>query len=220
MHKVYLIDTGLRKYSEMWNFQKSLFEEVNSSRNGNFLIFTEHPPVITIGKSGKLENIVTDQKQLTSEGIDFFKIDRGGDATFHGPGQIVCYPIFNLNEFKKDINWYLRSLEEIIILTLEKYGIKGSRIAGLTGVWVENNKICAIGVKISRWITMHGFALNVNTDLSYFKNIVPCGIANKGVTSMAEQLDKSMSIELVKMKLIHYFKEIFELDIENREYVE
>ena len=183
------------------------------------MIFIEHPPVITAGKSSKSANLITDKKRLDSLKIELSETDRGGDITFHGPGQIVCYPIFNLNNFKKDIHWYLRSLEEVIIQTLKKYDIDAGRIPKLTGVWVGNKKICAIGVKITRWVTMHGFALNVSTDLSYFNHIIPCGINDKGVTSIVNETGKSISIEKVKKELLIAFKNIFQIEIENREYV-
>jgi lipoyl(octanoyl) transferase len=219
LQKVILIDTGIKNYSEVWDLQKSLFDKVTLERNQNFLIFTEHPPVITIGKSGSMNNLLTDPQNLKSEGIELIEIDRGGDVTFHGPGQIIGYPIFNLNNFKKDIHWYLRTLEEVILQTLKKFGIDSTRIADLTGVWINNKKICAIGVKITRWVTMHGFALNVATDLSYFNHIIPCGINDKGVTSIFEQSGWHIPIEDIKTEIIHSFEDVFQIEIVKREYV-
>jgi len=214
MKQIILIDTGRKEYSEAWELQKSLVQDCQLNTQNNYLVLTEHPPVITYGKSSKEGNLITDKKMLESLGISLSETDRGGDITFHGPGQIVGYPIFNLNNFKKDINWYLRSLEEVIIQTLSAFGIEGTRIPKLTGVWVGNNKICAIGVKITRWVTMHGFALNVSTDLSYFNHIVPCGISDKGVTSISEILHKEISLDDVKEKLTSNFKMVFHIQIE------
>ncbi len=187
MKTIQLIQTGPTDYTQTWELQKELFEEVARNRSRNYLILTEHRPVITIGKSGNTNNLLADESFLNSKGIEIIRIDRGGDVTFHGPGQLVGYPILNLSEFKEDMNWYLRKLEEIIIKTLGNYQIIGTLIPGLTGVWVDNNKICAIGVKITRWVSMHGFALNISTDLNYFKYIIPCGITDKGVTSILQE---------------------------------
>ncbi len=217
-NKIHLLNLGLQKYNNAWNLQKQIFQEVTKNRNQNYLILTEHPPVITLGKSSKEKNIVTNQNVLQSENIDVVEIDRGGDVTFHGPGQIVGYPIFNLENFKKDIHWYLRSIEEIIIQTLNHFEISAGRIKDLTGVWVNNQKICAIGIKVTRWVTMHGFALNVSTQLDYFNHIIPCGINDRSVTSMQEVKNQNISLEQVKEKICESFEKVFNIEIENREY--
>jgi len=185
----------------------------------NYLLFVEHPPVYTLGKSGKSENVLLDEGERKERGIEFFHTNRGGDITFHGPGQIVGYPIIDLENFFTDIGRYLRSLEEVIILTLREYGIEAGRSKGETGVWLDpdrvgfERKICAMGVRCSRWITMHGFALNVNTDLSYFGGIVPCGIQNKQVTSIAKELGSELSMEEVKRKLARNFGIVFDAEM-------
>ena len=181
----------------------------------NYLLWVEHSPVFTIGKSGKQEHLLFDKEDLKQKEIEFYATNRGGDITFHGPGQIVGYPILDLDNFFTDIHKYLRLLEETVILTLQDYGIEGARTIGQTGVWLGAEtpfarKICALGVRASRWVTMHGFALNVNTDLSYFEGIIPCGIQGKGVTSMKKELGAKISIEEVKTKLKHYFSILFE----------
>ncbi len=226
-------DLGLRSYSEVWQFQEELLKgNVNIktvARNNNLLpgevntshhlLFVEHPPVLTLGKNGNMENLLFSEDFLKQAGIEFFKINRGGDITFHGPGQIVGYPIFDLEKFKTDIGWYLRSIEEVIIQTLATYGIESGRSPGETGVWLDagikgrERKICAIGVRCSRWITMHGFALNVNTDLHYFDFIVPCGIVGKQVTSLQKELGRNIDLEEVKTRLKAAFEEVFEVHI-------
>ena len=209
MEKINLIKTGLSNYREIWELQKKLFSEVTEERNKHYFIFAEHKPVITFGKAGNLNNLVSQPDSLSSQGIEVLKIDRGGDVTFHGPGQIVGYPILNLLKFKKDVHWYLRTLEQVIIQTLLEFEFSANRIEGLTGVWVENKKICAIGVKITRWVTMHGFALNVSTDLNYFSHIIPCGISDKGVTSISELKGNTIIKKDVVTKLMTKFEEIF-----------
>ena len=184
------------------------------------LFFVTHPPVFTMGKSGKMEHLMLDENELTAKSISFFRTNRGGDITFHGPGQIVGYPILDLDNFFTDIHKYLRCLEEVIIKTLFDFGINGARSDRETGVWLDLNtpfarKICAMGVRASRWVTMHGFALNVNTDLSYFDYIVPCGIQGKGVTSLANELNEQVNEKEVKDKLIKHFTEVFEAVIIN-----
>jgi lipoyl(octanoyl) transferase len=185
----------------------------------NYLLFVEHPPVYTLGKSGKMENVLINEAQLAEKGIEFFQTNRGGDITFHGPDQIVGYPIIDLEKFYTDIGRYLRELEEVIILTLNEYGIKGGRSPGETGVWIDalqkgkERKICAMGVRCSRWITMHGFALNVNTDLNYFDHIIPCGIQNKKVTSLKEELGRTLDMEEVKEKIKRNFETVFNAKI-------
>jgi lipoyl(octanoyl) transferase len=185
----------------------------------NYLLFVEHLPVYTLGKSGHMENLLINERSMQERGIQFFRINRGGDITYHGPGQIVGYPILDLERFYTDIGKYLRNLEEVIILTLRAYGIQGDRSPGETGVWIEpgvkgrERKICAIGVRCSRWITMHGFAFNVNTDMSYFGNIIPCGIQDKQVTSLAAELGHPVPIEEVKAEVRRRFEEVFGVEL-------
>ena len=223
-------DLGHKDYKETWDYQESLFEEIvelkrkNRAENTdlptpNYFLFVEHPHVYTLGKSGHMENLLIDEAALAKKGASFYKINRGGDITYHGPGQIVGYPIIDLENFFTDIHKYLRSLEEVIIRTLADYGIKGERSEGETGVWLDvgtpfARKICAMGVRASRWVTMHGFALNVNTDLGYFDNIIPCGIRGKAVTSLNVELSKEkVDIEEVKRYILKHFEEIFGVSI-------
>ncbi|MFL2581887.1 MAG: lipoyl(octanoyl) transferase LipB [Flavobacteriales bacterium] len=225
--KVKLINKGLIQYKECWDFQAAIFDEIiqhkiairkgeaNNSYTQNFLIFCEHPHVYTLGKTGEKDNLLIDASDLKSKGASYYHINRGGDVTYHGPGQIVGYPILDLDNFFTDINKYLRFLEEAVILTLRDYGIESGRVKGATGVWIEGGnplkarKICAIGVKLSRWVTMHGFALNVNTNLDYFDNIVPCGIANKAVTSLQKELGESQDISEVQRKVAFHLQNLF-----------
>ena len=219
-------DLGHKDYKETWDYQESLFEEIvelkrkNRAENTdlptpNYFLFVEHPHVYTLGKSGHIENLLIDEAALAKKGASFYKINRGGDITYHGPGQIVGYPIIDLENFFTDIHKYLRLLEEVIIRTLADYGIKGERSEGETGVWLDvgtpfARKICAMGVRASRWVTMHGFALNVNTDLGYFDNIIPCGIRGKAVTSLNVELSKEkVDTEEVKRYILKHFEEIF-----------
>ena len=223
-------DLGHKDYKETWDYQESLFEEIvelkrkNRAENTelptpNYFLFVEHPHVYTLGKSGHIENLLIDEAALAKKGASFYKINRGGDITYHGPGQIVGYPIIDLENFFTDIHKYLRSLEEVIIRTLADYGIKGERSEGETGVWLDvgtpfARKICAMGVRASRWVTMHGFALNVNTDLGYFDNIIPCGIRGKAVTSLNVELSKEkVDTEEVKRYILKHFEEIFGVSI-------
>ena len=223
-------DLGHKDYKETWDYQESLFEEIvelkrkNRAENTdlptpNYFLFVEHPHVYTLGKSGHIENLLIDEAALAKKGASFYKINRGGDITYHGPGQIVGYPIIDLENFFTDIHKYLRSLEEVIIRTLADYGIKGERSEGETGVWLDvgtpfARKICAMGVRASRWVTMHGFALNVNTDLVYFDNIIPCGIRGKAVTSLNVELSKEkVDTEEVKIYILKHFEEIFGVSI-------
>ena len=181
----------------------------------NYLLFVEHNPVYTLGKSGDINHVLIDEKERAEKGIEFFKINRGGDITFHGPGQLVGYPILDLDNFKTDLGWYLRSLEEVIILTMAEYGLKGDRSKGETGVWIDpdikgaERKICAMGIRCSRWITMHGFAFNVNTDLGYFNHIIPCGIQNKQVTSLKKELGYEIAMQEAKEKVKRNFEKVF-----------
>ncbi len=228
--EVFFEDLGTRKYKEVWAYQESLLTENSaikaSYRNQNeipvqdwptknHLLFVEHPPVYTLGKNGNAANVLMTTAFMESNGIDYFHINRGGDITFHGPEQLVGYPILDLEKFKTDLGWYLRSLEEVIIQTLAHYGIAAGRSAGETGVWLDPDnkklarKICAMGIKCSRWITMHGFALNVNTDLSYFNNIVPCGIPDKQVASLQKELGRDVPMQEVKDLVKQNFEQIF-----------
>lgn len=218
---------GLIPYKSAWDYQEGLFAQIIDTKiklrkepnehvvPANYLLFCEHPPVYTLGKSGKMENLLLDDAELKEKSIDFFKINRGGDITFHGPGQIVGYPIIDLDQFFTDIHKYLRYLEEAVILTLAEYGISAGRIKGLTGVWLDVDdvsrarKICALGVKCSRWVTMHGFAFNVNTDLGYFGHIVPCGIDDKAVTSMQSELGRPLDMTDVSEKLKKHLTDLF-----------
>jgi len=229
--KVQLIDLGNKDYKETWEFQEELFQQIvdlkiqNRRENtqlptSNFLLFVEHPHVYTLGKSGDLSNLLLSEKQLEAKGATFYKINRGGDITYHGPGQIVGYPILDLENFFTDIHKYLRFLEEAIILTLAEYGLKTTRSEGETGVWFDvgtpfARKICAMGVRASRWVTMHGFALNVNANLGYFDNIIPCGIKGKAVTSMHAELGKEINEQEVKQKFVKHFENLFEADFSN-----
>ncbi|SNR74328.1 lipoyl(octanoyl) transferase LipB [Lutibacter flavus] len=228
MQKVKLIDLGLKDYKETWDYQEVLFQDtinikIDNRRNNlttetpNYFVFVEHPHVYTLGKSGDMSNLLLNEEQLTNKGATFYKINRGGDITYHGPGQIVGYPILDLDNFFTDIHKYLRFLEEIIINTLAEYGIKSERSEGETGVWLDvgtpfARKICALGVRTSRWVTMHGFALNTNTNLGYFDNIIPCGIKGKAVTSLEAELGKKVDLEEVKTKILKHFKELFEVE--------
>jgi lipoyl(octanoyl) transferase len=204
------IDIGRTRYADAWKLQQRLWGLRHAEAIGDVLLFTEHEHVYTIGKGGDSDHLLATQNELKDNGVDFFEIDRGGDVTYHGPGQIVGYPIIDLNNYFPDLHKYMRSLEEVIILALKKFGIEGTRDQGLTGVWVQGNKIAAIGVKVSRWVTMHGFALNVNTDLSKFDRIIPCGIFHKGVTSMQAVLGKALCIEDVQAELSNAFEIVFE----------
>lgn len=226
MRKVQFNDLGLKHYKEVWDYQEKLLAENIEIKRAddpapspeNYLLFTEHFPVYTLGKNGDAGHVLLNREIRERMGIEYFKINRGGDITYHGPGQLVGYPIFDLDQFKPDLTWYLRSLEEVIIKTIADYGLKGERSKGETGVWIDphkkgfERKICAMGIRCSRWITMHGFALNVNTDLSYFNHIIPCGIQNKKVTSIASETGSAVKMEEVKMKVRKYFEEVFDVE--------
>lgn len=234
MLQVTFQDLGAMPYKEAWDYQESLMQANLDIKKSNrdleisgvgagpqetksYFLLCEHPPVFTLGKSGAMENLLVNNQYLIDRGIEFFKTNRGGDITFHGPGQIVGYPILDLELLKPDIVLYMRNLEEVIIRTLAEYGIQGTRSEGETGVWLDTDKphrarkICAMGVRTSRWITMHGFALNVNTDLTYFQMIIPCGIQNKQVTSMEKELGHTVAIEEVEAKIRHHFQEVFQI---------
>lgn len=227
--KIQLQDLGSKDYKSTWEYQEELFKDIVDLKiknrreeldleTPNYLLFVEHPHVYTLGKSGDLENLLLNDKQLEAKGATFYKINRGGDITYHGPGQIVGYPILDLENFFTDIHKYLRFLEESIILTLEEYGLKCGRSEGETGVWLDvgtpfARKICALGVRASRWVTMHGFALNVNVDLGYFDNIIACGIRGKGVTSLNVELGVERVDEAeVKTKIVKHLTQLFEAE--------
>lgn len=227
--EVEFIDWGLVDYQQAWDRQESIFNETVAVKTlnrtdganretPNYLIFCEHPHVYTLGKSGHPENLLLDEKGLTAKNATYYKINRGGDITYHGPGQIVGYPILDLDNFFTDIHLYLRTLEEAVILTLNDYGIVAGRYPGFTGVWIDPDnekarKICAMGVRCSRWVTMHGFAFNVNADLDYFKNIVPCGIDDKDVTSMQRELGYAPDMDEVKSKLKMHISQLFLMEL-------
>jgi lipoyl(octanoyl) transferase len=237
--KVLFHDLGTMDYQAAWDYQEELLaknvkikslkwryegDEHNvaietDAQTTHHLLLVEHPPVYTLGKSGKIEHVLISDEEREKNDLGFYKINRGGDITFHGPGQIVAYPILDLEKFYTDIGKYMRSLEEVIIKTLADYGLKGDRSAGETGVWLDpgikgrERKICAIGIRCSRWITMHGLAFNVNTNLDYFNNIIPCGIVNKQVTSLKRELNKEMDIEEVKEKVKSNFEKVFDVEL-------
>ena len=242
MEKQHIIfqDLGLMDYKSAWDYQEKLLRANVEKKSAVFnlssedyklrienselttehhLLFVEHPPVYTLGKSGNEDNVLIDELEREEKGIQYFRTNRGGDITFHGKGQIVGYPIIDLEKFYTDIGKYLRNIEEVIILTLNDYGITSGRSAGETGVWIDadikgrERKICAIGVRTSRWITMHGFALNVNTDLSYFNNIIPCGIQNKQVTSIEKELNRKIDFEEAKQRVKDNFAKVFKVEI-------
>ena len=229
MQTAYFKDIGLIEYKEAWLFQEKFFNEIleikSKNRNEgteittkNHLIFCEHPHVYTLGNSGNKENLLVNEEYLKSRGASFYKTNRGGDITYHGPGQIVGYPIFDLDNFFNDLGKYLRFLEEVIILTLKEYGLSGERSKGETGVWLDvgkptARKICAMGVKTSRWVSMHGFAFNLNTDLSYFENIIPCGINDKKVTSLEKEIGHKIDIDHAKSLLKSNLERVFDLKL-------
>lgn len=243
MQQVHFKDLNIVEYKTAWDYQEELLqqnlkvkaalrqEQLIIADDGSIttnhqpqttnhhLLFCEHPPVYTLGKSGSMDNVLMSEQELEDNHIQFFNTNRGGDITFHGLQQIVGYPILDLEKFYTDIGKYLRSLEEVIIITIAEYGIKGDRSSGETGVWIEpgivgkERKICAMGVRCSRWVTMHGFALNVNTDLSYFNNIIPCGIQNKQVTSIERELGYKVDYEEAKEKLKRNFEKVFDAEL-------
>jgi lipoyl(octanoyl) transferase len=246
MQKVVYKDLGRMEYQAAWDYQESLLQEnvraktearqraadsggdlagavgvqaEVAAETTHYLLFVEHPPVYTLGKSGHMENVLIGAGQMEERGVQFFRTNRGGDITFHGPGQLVGYPILDLERFYTDIGRYLRNLEEVGIRVLADYGITGGRSAGETGVWIgpdekgKARKICAIGVRCSRWVTMHGFAFNVSTDLSWFGDIIPCGIADKEATSLERELGRKVGMEEVKEKWRKYFEEVFEVEL-------
>jgi len=223
--KIILRDIGKSSFSDAWEYQEDIFKKIIDQKiknrssdikmeTNNFLIITEHNPVYTIGKSGNISNLLLNDDELKTQGIEYYKINRGGDITYHGPGQIMGYPILDLDNFFTDINLYLRKLEEVIINTLKSYDLEGFVIKGETGVWVKDNnglskKVCAFGIRASRWVTMHGFSFNVNPELNYFKNIIPCGIKDKGVTSVSELKNSNIEMNEIKQILYKKFAESF-----------
>jgi lipoyl(octanoyl) transferase len=231
MQEVLFEDLGPKRYKEVWDYQEGLLKKNADLKSQSrltdppqaaavlptvhHLLFVEHEPVYTLGKSGKDEHILINEVSRAEKGIEYFHINRGGDITFHGPQQLVGYPVLDLEKFRTDLGWYLRNLEETIILTMAEYGLKGDRSPGETGVWMDpdskgkERKICAMGIKCSRWITMHGFAFNVNTDLSYFEHIVPCGIHGKAVTSLEKELGRTVPMDEVKEKVKRNFEKVF-----------
>jgi len=228
--KVLVQDLGLKDYKETWDFQEVLFQktldlkienrrEEKQLETPNHFLFVEHPHVYTLGKSGNIDNLLVDEVELAKKDAKFYKINRGGDITYHGPGQIVGYPIIDLDNFFTDIHKYLRLLEEMVILTVAEYGLKAERSKGETGVWLDvgspfARKICAMGVRASRWVTMHGFALNINSDLGYFDLMIPCGIKDKAVTSLNVELNKKVvDVAEVKQKLLKHFEQLFEAEV-------
>jgi len=228
--QIHFQDLSLIDYKDAWDFQENLFKanidakienrkaDKTVTSTKNHLIFCEHPHVYTLGKSGDESHLLLSEALLKQKGATYYKINRGGDITYHGPGQIVGYPILDLDKFFTDIHKYLRFLEEMVILTLAEYGIKSGRSEGFTGVWLDADnplkarKICAMGVRCSRWVTMHGFAFNVNTNLDYFNNIVPCGISDKQVTSLQKELNHEVDVHEVKQKLKKHFVQLFEAE--------
>jgi len=227
------IDLGLIDYQRAWDYQTELFNKILAVKSenrdipnneqpatNNYLLFCEHPHVFTIGKSGDEKNLVIPLENLSSIGASYHQINRGGDITYHGPGQVVVYPVIDLENFFTDIHQYMRTLEESVILTLKEFNVDAGRIKGLTGVWLDWNeekkarKICALGVKTSRWVTMHGLAMNVNTDLSYFNHIVPCGIQDKAVTSLKKELNSDLDMKNVKEILKQKISSLFEMQLQ------
>lgn len=227
--RVEVLNWGLIDYKIAWDKQTQLFQSVidqkvanrslpNPSPTNNYLVFCEHPPVYTLGKSGKIEHLLVNEKSLQNQNIQFFRNNRGGDITFHGPGQLMVYPILNLDNFFTDIHRFLRFLEECVIQTIAEYEIEGVRIEGATGVWLDAQKptarkICAMGIRASRWVTMHGIALNVHTNLEYFKQIIPCGISDKAVTSLEQEIGHPINLKEIQQKFEQHFELIFEAEL-------
>jgi lipoyl(octanoyl) transferase len=229
---IIFLDLGVMDYKDCWDYQEKLFNEIIQQKMANrdlpiekqiptknYLLFVEHPHVYTLGKSGDEKNLLLNEEELSKKEATYYKINRGGDITYHGPGQLVAYPILDLDHFFTDIHKYLRLLEETIILTLKEYGVEAGRSKGETGVWLDETdllkarKICAMGVRCSRWVTMHGWGFNVNADLNYFTNIIPCGIQDKAVTSLNKELGSEVEMKEVKEKLKRNFSLLFEADL-------
>lgn len=210
-------DLGLTDYKEAWDLQYEIFNLRVKNEINDILLLLEHPHTYTLGKTADRNNLISSEETLHEKEITIFEIDRGGDITYHGPGQIVGYPIIDLNNWQKDTHKYLRALEEVIIKTMNHFDLEGSRKDGLTGVWINEKKIAAIGIKISRWVTMHGFAFNINTDLSLFDGIIPCGIKDKEVTSLKNELNKPVELDEVKLILLNEFRKVFNYDSVEKE---
>lgn len=208
--KLSIIDLGLQPYRPVWDLQRKLQRQRIEQQILDTLIFVEHHPVYTIGKNGSDLHVIAGNDFLQAHGIEVVQVDRGGDVTYHGPGQLVGYPIFDLHQHKQSVSWYMRSLEELFIQVLSNYHIKGERSEGYTGVWVRNEKIVALGVRISRWVTMHGFAFNVNTNLAHFGGIIPCGIFHQGVTSLEKLLGQPVNMDEVKQLVVQAFQQVFD----------
>ncbi|MGE5431278.1 MAG: lipoyl(octanoyl) transferase LipB [Syntrophomonadaceae bacterium] len=212
MRELDYYDLGLMDYERAWELQRRTFDLRRNNDIPDTLYLLEHPHTYTLGKVADRKNLISPENVLKEKGISVYDIDRGGDITYHGPGQIVGYPILDLAQWKQDTHLYLRSIEEVIILTCRDYGLEAGRIEKLTGVWIEDRKIAAIGIKVSRWITMHGFAFNINTDLSLFNGIIPCGITDKSVTSLSKELGREVDMTEVKERIVNNFKNIFNYD--------
>ena len=225
MNTVFFKNLGLIDFKRAWDIQESLLEEIINNkrankRTNNFLLFCQHPHVYTLGKSGDMKNLLLNEEGLKKSNAMFYKINRGGDITYHGPGQLVVYPVFDLDNFFTDIHKYLRFLEEVVLRVLKKYGLSGVRLDGATGVWIpsekkgdSHKKICAMGVRASRWVTMHGLAFNVNVNLDYFNNIVPCGISNKGVTSLENEVGSPIGMVEVESLFKSCFSDVFDISL-------
>ena len=210
-------DLGVIGYKEAWDLQHEIFNLRVKNEIDDVLLLLEHPHTYTFGKTADKNNLISSNETLKQKEISVFEIDRGGDITYHGPGQVVAYPIIDLSNWQNDTHKYLRALEEVIIKTMKHFDLEGSRKDGLTGVWINDRKIAAIGIKVSRWITMHGFAFNINTDLSLFDGIIPCGIKDKEVTSLKNELNKSVELDEVKLILLNEFRKVFNYDSVEKE---
>jgi len=225
MNTVFFKNLKVVDFKEAWDIQESLLDSIIKDKRAglktkNYLIFCQHPNVYTLGKSGKMEHLLLNKDGLRSNNADFYKINRGGDITYHGPGQLVIYPVFDLDNFFTDIHRYLRCLEDVVIGVLKNYNLSGVRIDGSTGVWVKNKtvgfkKICAMGVRASRWVTMHGLAFNIDVDLGYFNNIIPCGISGRGVTSLAQETKGAVVFSDVENLFKEFFQDVFECKLIN-----
>ena len=224
--KIVVCRLGKMEYEPAWELQRQIQESLIAAKRSqppvsrdHVLLLVEHPPVYTLGKSGDEQNLLADEAALAARGASFHRVDRGGDITYHGPGQIVGYPLLDLERFKTDIHWYLRNLEEMVIRTCRDYGLTADRVDGRTGVWIQGDekgperKICAMGIRCSRWVTMHGFAFNVNTDLSFFDAIVPCGISDRGVTSLSNELGQVMDEDEAGRRLVSHFQQLFGAEV-------
>lgn len=210
MKTLTVVNLGLQPYGPVWDLQKALHKAVKEGHHGDTLLLLEHLPVYTIGKNGKREHIIASPGYLKRENIQIYQVDRGGDVTYHGPGQLVGYPILDLHRHRLSVSWFMRSLEEVFLRVLKAFGVEGQRLSGYPGVWVGNKKILALGTRISQWVTMHGFAFNVKPNLSHFLGIIPCGIEDKGVTRLADLCDPCPTLREVLDKVILYFCEVFE----------